>query len=1249
MCIKRLLIDTSSIVDRFWKPKRQREAHLAPYFGGFVCFYVIVLARASHGIGQYWDWSFPYFHEQLGNFFGRAASSWTPANSGSPLGYSSDYFVRFVISCFRFLQPEWLLFLLLVGLFAAGSFGVFLMARRHASTPLACLFGLASFMNTALFYKYTAGHLDYLISFVTFIYLAYYLFYVYEGNRLRDAVIVGLLLGFVGTQIQFLVITPIFLLIFFLFHREKVYWRYIAIFCAIPLCMDLVWLSNFLVGAANVAATGASKQGFSGLTTSSFFSIFDFSFAEATLVTYFYNPLELLIYFLLFVLFAGLLARTKEKQVDDFILLVFLLCMIFLGTGLFESVNLGPLTTLYPMLREVGHFAPVTVLALVLLIARLLKGTILTCVCAALLVITIGMSWVAFWQYPQAVNYAMMRKELNPFESFSETHASGNAPASRILTYPFFGEYSINQLPTMSSVSLPLENAGHDSFSAYAPGEYINNDITPQDFKDSLQYELLTTHDISVLQPYNIRYIYDLSGIYQSNYNDYVPTDTYNNDLSLIKNDPHFLQELVAANPGKVRLVSDHILEITNYTPRVASSPSLFAMKTWSATDEAVNTFITSTLHKPFVYTVVRKVQAYATSLTRLFDNIGSQSSLDTTKRTISERIVTPSSDQKTQLYTNPNQYDAFYSLVDNVLTVYTRSAGTLLMNGRSLTTSSNTPKILMSTYVAGNQSYYIAVDHTVTVVKSTLNANLGPVNSGDKIQILGSSGANLIPNPSFEQGSWQPTVSDCDNYDDNPEIGMSLDTHDKTEGKQSLELSATRHDACVSTSFHLTGNAQYLLSYDYQSPNAAIASYYMSFNNSNESPAQGFQAISDTRWHRANELITSPAGVTNGRLFIYALESGQHQASINRYDNFDLVRTQTILTTTVPSTSAPFTVQTVPGDATANFSFVDPNYTYQNLIRNGSFESGLWRSDVSDCDNYDDNPEIGMSLDTHDKTEGKQSLELSATRHDACTYTSVDVAPGANYLLSFAYQGNAVSQQSGYDVSFNDPKATSDNQQLKLSDTRWHTFTTEIEAPQDASTLTLYLYAFGDEGGQSIVHYDDVKLIRLPDLDNRYYLVSAPVTPLQTPAHINFQRGSSTRRPIQVVHVTGPFVLSLSETYNSQWRLELDNSKVQGLNSWLPTAHPTAVPATDHMTLSNYANGWYVDPAQLCQHNTGGCTRNADGSYTLDLVAEFVPQRWFTVSLGLGCIAIISSLTYVVWMWRRPTAKKGVWRWRSR
>src|SRR6185312_13330994 len=155
----------------------------------------------------------------------------------------------------------------------------------------------------------------------------------------------------------------------------------------------------------------------------------------------------------LFVFLLWLLARNNDRRKEkfDLVLLVFLAAMMFLATGMYQVLNIYPLTILYPMLREVGHFAPVIVLAALLLIARLVEHTrwrwaLLLVVVGSLLIVG-----VKFEYYSQKIDFASIRQQFQPFKQVADQDTG----SYRILAYPFFDKYVLQHSPSDQQDSTP--------------------------------------------------------------------------------------------------------------------------------------------------------------------------------------------------------------------------------------------------------------------------------------------------------------------------------------------------------------------------------------------------------------------------------------------------------------------------------------------------------------------------------------------------------------------------------------------------------------------------------------------------------------------------------------------------------------------------------------------------------------------------------------------------------------------------
>lgn len=1191
--------------------------------GAYLLFFGLFFWQVRVGFGQYWDWSFPYFSDQIHNIFSNKDSSWIAANGGSPMNYASDYFFRFVVSLFFFLPPETLHYLLLVVLFGVGAYGMYRLARPHTSRWLAFLIGLLAWINPAIFYKYTAGHLNYFLSFALFIFFINFLLRHYRRD-LRSNVIAGLFFAFLGTQIQFFIIGGIFLIAFLIFNREKVSLKYLAVLFGLPLLINLVWLMNFGTGAVDTAETGvqAAKVSFKASSASNFLSIFTFSFSKATLLTRFYAFYELLWNTSLFIFMLWLLSRGhaagKKHERTDLLLLVSLVIMMFMATGLYQILNVYPLSVFYPMLREVGHFAPVIVLFALLLIARMVEQTRWR---YGLLLVAVGSLFIVgvkFEYFSQRVDFSAARAAFAPFKEIADKDSSDY----RVLAYPFFDKYALKNEPTDPAGDLPLKNSGHDSFSAFASQAFVQNAVAPYQFQESVQYQLLQSYNIDVLRPLGVKYIFDFSDIYESDYNLYVPAATYNNDLRLIKNDKHFFDKLLAANPGRLRKVNDHVLEIVDPLPRTAVLPRIFG------TDEDMpvagsQLFTRKQLGQAFDYETDRSLSNYATHVSQLFASPKS-SKLNKEKGTFSQTVDTSNG---ATLYANQSYRDITYEAGTAKLTIYGQTSPPLSVNGETVGKADSPRQVVGTVPIAKGTTYYASFGGNITRIRAGENGRLGSGKAGEKITILRADGANLISNPSFEHNLWESRVGDCNNYDGNAALSMKRDTSTASDGTSSLLLSATRHDACTSAQVKLAANTQYLVSFDYQSANASTASYFLAVKGQSVALAKGSRAIVDRNWHTTSALVNTESQSGTARLFLYALEGDGRAATVNRYDDVTVIKLAPVQDIVIPSGGDVYAKSELPSGE-QEFTFADPSYHYANLIANGSFEKGAWQPKVGDCNAYDAFPKISMDIDKQERSQGQQSLRLTAAHHDACAHTTANVHEDTDYLLSFSYKTTG-TKNYGYTTSFDNPGATLSRNQSTASGPGWHTVQTVVHVPAGASTLTLYLYAFESNGhAPNSVNYDNINLTELPDFTDRFFVVQQPTQKLSQPKITKETLVSQSVRTLNVQGAKSPFFVALSESYHPQWRLELNSG-----STLLPGAGGAVSNGTRHTTLSNEVNGWLVDPEKLCTSNgkvRAGCTKNGDGSYDISLRAEFVPARWFGVGVVISWVAVLGSVAYL-------------------
>ena len=85
-----------------------------------------------------------------------------------------------------------------------------------------------------------------------------------------------------------------------------------------------------------------------------------------------------------------------------------------------------------------------------------------------------------------------------------------------------------------------------------------------------------------------------------------------------------------------------------------------------------------------------------------------------------------------------------------------------------------------------------------------------------------------------------------------------------------------------------------------------------------------------------------------------------------------------------------------------------------------------------------------------------------------------------------------------------------------------------------------------------------------------------------------------------------------------------------------------------DHLMANGYANSWVINTEEICKgrsldfaRDDTYCVKNEDGSYDMELVVEFWPQRLFYLGLGISGVTLLGCLVYLAYDWKK--IKKNV------
>lgn len=684
-----------------------------------------------------------------------------------------------------------------------------------------------------------------------------------------------------------------------------------------------------------------------------------------------------------------------------------------------------------------------------------------------------------------------------------------------------------------------------------------------------------------------------------------------------------FLQEVKLDGLSKIK-----VYENKNYKPYIFPLNNIYSLTSTKNLDQKFN-FINSQLKNDFNFVSDSPNHKYLTVISSLFENL-KEKDLSTN---INYELKLDASTDENSFYTNKNKSDLYYQMdgENNMLKIYKKTSDNISINGSKVDLP-QTNEIIYQNKLNSNRSYFLNVDSQIIPIQKG-GGKLDTIDKDSAVKIYSTDDKNLITNASFQKGLSDKEVGDCNAYDNNPILNMKLVAEDGSDNRF-LQLEAKRHIACTTNTFPVQENNEYLFKFDYQSPNAKQAGYYLEFDNQVKTVVSEKIFLSNANWNSYSKKLEVPQGATSARLYLYAYSDDENTNIINRYGNFSLQELNSEKEIRI-NYEPEFVKQDIKLQNDNILKYIDANYNYENLISNGSFENGLWQEKVGDCNNYDKDPKLNMSL-AKEASAGYMSLQLEATRHNACTDITFEIKEDTGYLLSFDYQ-SLNTKTVVYYLSFNDSNGTGLQETLNSTKSSWQKLEKIIKTPKGATSATLYVYAYEDDTrANNIVRYDNFKFIEIPDLEDRFYLVSDPQLNLKDPWKVDFEIVNPTEKIVHIKGASTPFFLAMSESYHPQWQLEMNNEKVQGwLNSWIPFVKPDTISDDNHLKLNNFLNAWYVDIDELCK-NKNLCTKNPDGTYDMEMVVEFTPQRWFYIGLLISGTTLLGCLGYLGYSWRK-------------
>ncbi len=807
-------------------------------------------------------------------------------------------------------------------------------------------------------------------------------------------------------------------------------------------------------------------------------------------------------------------------------------------------------------------------------------------------------------------------------------------------------------------------------------------DINPVDNNNIQSINVLNSHSANlILDILNVKYVI-------------VPIESSDEDIDFfvqygLKQNPNIrqwyidqldkLDYLQKIDIGTKELV---VYENKDYKPYIRGIDNLLAFNSTKNLEDKYS-FVNDTLYKDFDFLVKNeKKKIPSENVIQVFEDAKSEDIKS------NEVVDVESVGHKDILYRNPNKRDLVIKTADDKSEIVAIKKERLIVNGKELVDKDNTQTI----FTLNDDYYNYYIKDGGTVIPFVNNARL---NSEVPNEIYKMVADNVIKNGDFNNSLWQDKVGDCHHYDDGAVLSMKKvlgessinlktphpplrekgdDPLDPTSPDElrgtgaggghnyALQLEATKHIACTSQkNIPVESNKEYLVKFDYKPVNAKQAGFYLGFKNSGEENYQSYSERLATpdytrgEWQHYAKIIRVPQGTTDLSFYLYAYESDGEENNIVQYDNVS-VQPVELVQTINPEEKNSFVKVDLPKTNNGEYKleYKDEQHNFANKIPNPSFENGLWAKKVGDCNHYDDNPVLGMKRITVESRKSKvesqkdkYALQFEATRHTAClSQKGIPVKGKTEYLFEFDYQGEK-AKQAGYYIIFNDSNKTVINEKVPITEKDWQTFHKRFTTPADATSMTLYIYGYSkDEKTKVITRYDNFKLIELPNIANRYYLVSESEVETAKPKETTFDLINPTKKLVHIKGATKPFYLTMSESYHDKWQAELNNGKVNGFfKSWVPFVHPDVIANDKHFKYMTFLNGWYINPQDLCESKVkslprrmtwgqksikSGCTKNPDGSYDIEMVIEFTPQRYFYLGLLISGITFITLIGYL-------------------
>jgi hypothetical protein len=472
-------------------------------------------------------------------------------------------------------------------------------------------------------------------------------------------------------------------------------------------------------------------------------------------------------------------------------------------------------------------------------------------------------------------------------------------------------------------------------------------------------------------------------------------------------------------------------------------------------------------------------------------------------------------------------------------------------------------------------------------------------VSKDDGLSIYKKQGPNVAGNSGYVFQKWGR--GDCNSYNSDNSTAFDYDSK-----SQEVNLKGERqHDACIFSSIHTNPGHAYAISFQYKTN---LNGTNISVEQSGADIDSQYQSGTPNEWNN----------------FTYVFDSDEDSATIHLYSGQDINEAITSIRNLTIYEYAP--IQSIKlSNLNLNFGPSVAKYPASRVAataipKQGAQLAPLGNWSQGDCANIDGNPGTEFSV------LGQNSIKMIGKNgHEACIYQTASVNPDYTYYLDFDYFSSGATGDLTALYGFKPDTTLQSFKQARTSN-RWQHVVIPISTPRDAQKLVVYLYSGKNVFGKANTTYKNVSLTRIPKTYTDNLLITDKAQGAKLPHMVSTEQAPH-RYTVTAHKATDNFFVNFATSFHPGWQLKLMH--------WAGAGS-----VITHFPANLYTNGWYVDVDKLCKQDHQ-CSQNADGSYDIEMVAEFTPQRWLNIGLAISAAALIGCLIYLIYIWRTRKGEK--------